>query len=157
MTHPSAPVTWLTPQVHARLQAELDGLMAARGSQGSAERVAAEARIRQLMSVLKDARTHQPADDGVVEPGMLVNAVIDGHPEVFLMGSREIFGESSMDVFSERSPLGLAIHGLKPGEEASYQTPRGATVSVSVVSATPYAGAEVPPAQLTTSDLAGAS
>ncbi len=143
MIHPAAPVTWLTPQVHARLQAELDGLMGARGSQESAERVAAEARIRQLMSVLKDARMHQPADDGVVEPGMLIDAVIDGQPEVFLMGSREIFGDSDLNVFSERSPLGLAIHGLKPGEASSYLTPRGTRVSVSVVSATPYAGADL--------------
>ncbi|THJ66840.1 transcription elongation factor GreA [Arthrobacter echini] len=144
MTHPAASVTWLTPQVHARLQAELDGLMAARGGQESAERVAVEARIRQVMTVLKDARMHEPADDGVVEPGMLVTAVIDGEPEEFLMGSREIFGDSDLNVFSERSPLGLAIHGLKPGETSSYPTPRGRTVSVSVVSATPYAGSDIP-------------
>ncbi|MDQ0736380.1 GreA/GreB family elongation factor [Arthrobacter agilis] len=141
MLHPMTPVTWLTPDAHARLEKELGELLAARGTeQEIADRLAVETRIRQLMAILKDVRLHSPADDGIVEPGMLIEASIDGRPQCFLMGSREIFGDGNLEVFSERSPLGVAIRGLKPGDETSYTAPGGSTISVSIISARPYRG-----------------
>jgi hypothetical protein len=47
----------------------------------------------------------------------VITAVIAGDEETFLIGSREIAGDSELDVFSERSPLGAAIIGLKVGEK----------------------------------------
>lgn len=139
MLYPVKPVTWLTPEAHARLQKELNKLLDTRGVQEeTSDRVAVEARIRQLMSILKDVRLHEPADDGVVEPGMIVEACIDGRSETFLMGSREIFAEQDLQVFSERSPLGVAIHGLKAGEASSYRAPTGRDIAVSIISAKPY-------------------
>lgn len=141
MTYPVARFTWLTPEAHARLQKELNELLDKRSTlREISDRAAVDARIRQLMSILKDVRLHSPADDGVVEPGMLVEACLDGHPEIFLMGSREIFGDENLQVFSERSPLGDAIHGLKPGDTVSYIAPSGRGISVTIVSAKPYAG-----------------
>lgn len=132
-------VTWLTPEAHARLQKELNKLLDTRGTQGEiSEREATEARIRQLLTILRNVRLHEPDDDGVVEPGMLVEACIDGRLETFLMGSREISVDEDLQVFSERSPLGVAIHGLKAGDTSSYRTPTGKDILVSIVSAKPY-------------------
>lgn len=139
MLYPAENVTWLTPEAHARLQKELNELLDTRGTQHEdLKREAAETRIRQLLVTLKRVRLHEPADDGVVEPGMLVKACIDGRQEVFLMGSREIFADEDLQVFSERSPLGIAIHGLRPGDTSSYRAPTGRDITVSIISATPY-------------------
>lgn len=139
MLESTAAVTWLTPEAHARLHAELNGLMEARSSQQDpSDQVAGEARIRQLMGVLKGVRFHSPEDDGIIEPGMVVEACIDSLPETFLMGSREIYGDGDLQVFSEHSPLGLAILGLKPGDVAAYVAPSGRKISVSIISAKPY-------------------
>ncbi|WP_049822640.1 GreA/GreB family elongation factor [Arthrobacter sp. H41] len=158
MQLPVPPVTWLTPESHRRLQGELDVLMDARGGQEeSTERVAIETRVRQLVALLRNVRVHSPEDDGIVEPGMLVEALIDGRTESFLMGSREIFGDDDLDVFSEKSPLGVAIYGKKPGDEATYVAPSGRPISVTVISATPYAGPGSHPAHLATGTLDTAS
>jgi transcription elongation factor GreA len=141
MLNSVAPVTWLTQEVHARLKAELAELLAARESMAeSSERMAAEERIRHLMAMLKNVNIHAPADDGVVEPGMLIEACIDGQPEIFLMGSRMILSGEGLDVFSEQSPLGTAIRGLKPGDVTSYTAPNKRQVTVSILSASPYTG-----------------
>ncbi|WDF35109.1 GreA/GreB family elongation factor (plasmid) [Arthrobacter agilis] len=134
-------VTWLTPEAHARLQQELNKLLDTRGTQQEvSERETTESRIRQLLATLKNVRLHEPANDGVVEPGMIVEACIDGHPETFLMGSREIFANEDLQVFSERSPLGVAIHGLRAGDVSSYRAPTGRHITVSIISAKPYPG-----------------
>jgi len=159
----SASVAWLTQESYDRLKAELDhlsgpgrteivarieqarsegdlkengGYHAAKEEQGKAE-----ARIRQLTQLLRDAQVGEaPADDGVVEPGMLVEAKIAGDLERFLLGSREIAGDSDIDVYSEKSPLGAAISGLKTGDTTHYTAPNGKSISVEIVSAKPYAG-----------------
>lgn len=71
---------------------------------------------------------------------MLVEARIAGDIERFLLGSREIAGDSDIDVYSEKSPLGAAINGLRAGESTSYTAPNGKSISVEIVSATPYTG-----------------
>src|SRR5688572_11700974 len=73
----------------ARLEGDLrenGGYHAAKEEQGKME-----ARIRQLTQLLQTATVGEaPADDGVVEPGMVVEVEMFGEKETFLMGSREI-------------------------------------------------------------------
>jgi transcription elongation factor GreA len=159
----SAPVAWLTQESYARLKAELEhlsgpgrteivarieqarsegdlkengGYHAAKEEQGKAE-----ARIRQLTQLLETAQVGEaPADNGVVEPGMMVEAKIAGDVESFLLGSREVAGDANIDVYSERSPLGAAIQGKKAGDSVSYTAPNGRNITVEIISAKPYAG-----------------
>ena len=154
-------VTWLTQEAHDRLQAELaqltgegrieiakrieaareegdlkenGGYHAAKDEQGKIE-----ARIRQLTELLRRVEIGTPPDDGVVEAGMLVTARILGDETKFVLGSREIAGDADIDVYSEQSPLGQAIIGLKAGDSTSYLAPSGKSIPVEVVSAKPYA------------------
>ena len=163
MSTSSAPVAWLTQESYDRLKAELDhlsgpgraeivarieqarsegdlkengGYHAAKEEQGKTE-----ARIRQLEDMLRRARVGEtPADDGVVEPGMVIEAKIAGDLETFLLGSREVAGDAAIDVYSEKSPLGAAIHGKKAGESTTYTAPNGKEITVEIISAKPYAG-----------------
>lgn len=162
-TTSNASVAWLTQEAYDRLKAELDqlsgpgrievvkkieqarsegdlkengGYHAAKEEQGKIE-----ARIRQLSELLRDAHVGGSlADNGVVEPGMLVVAKVAGDEETFLLGSREVAGDTDLQVFSERSPLGAAINGKKAGDKISYQAPSGKTISVEIVSAKPFTG-----------------
>ena len=115
---------------------ENGGYHAAKEEQGKME-----ARIRQLTQILDTAVVGEaPPDDGVVEPGMVVTVKMFGDEETFLLGSREISGESDLDVYSEQSPLGAAINGRKAGETTSYVAPNGKSIEVEIVSAKPYEG-----------------
>lgn len=141
MLSTNAPISWLTQQSYDRLKAELDVLLDKRSEEALAlGPEALEGRIRQLTSLLKNSRVHSPDDDGVVEPGMLVEAEVAGDVVRFLMGSREISDHGDVDVFSEKSPLGAAIYGKKPGERATYTAPSGRLIDVVVLSAKPFLG-----------------
>jgi transcription elongation factor GreA len=112
---------------------ENGGYHAAKEEQGKME-----ARIRQLTQLLENAIIGEtPADDGVVEPGMVVTVEMFGDEETFLLGSREI-SDTSLQVFSEKSPIGAAVNGHKTGDEVSYVAPNGKEIAVKIVSATPY-------------------
>ena len=85
-----------------------------------------EARIRQLQQLLDTAIIGEtPPDDGIVEPGMVVTVEMFGD-ETFLLGSREI-SDDSIQVFSEKSPIGAAVNGHSVGETVTYATPRART------------------------------
>jgi transcription elongation factor GreA len=157
----SAPAAWLTQESYDRLKAELDhlsgpgrteivarieqarsegdlkengGYHAAKEEQGKAE-----ARIRQLTDLLRNAHVGEaPADNGIVEPGMLVEAKVAGDKETFLLGSREVADDTDLDVYSEKSPLGAAIQGRKAGETVTYSAPNGKDITVEIISAKPY-------------------
>lgn len=158
-------VTWLTQEAHDRLKHELDELVAHRpvlaaeinerreegdlkenGGYHAArdEQAKQEARIRHLQELLRDAEVGvAPADDGVVEPGMVVTIAYDGDDddlETFLLGSREEGVHGSLPVYSPQSPLGQAILGASRGESREYILPNGRTQKVSVVEATPFSG-----------------
>lgn len=165
MTATSDNVAWLTQDAYDRLKEELEHLMgparleiarrieearaegdlsenggyhAAKEEQGKQE-----ARIHQLQQLLQRAQVGDPPDDGVVEPGMIIEIRFQGDDEVerFLLGSRELAtldDSVDIDVYSLKSPLGAAISGKKVGEKASYQAPNGNTITVEVVSAKPY-------------------
>ena len=159
----TATTTWLTHEAYNRLKAELDhltgpgraeiterieaaraegdlkengGYHAAREEQGKME-----GRIHQLTELLRGAHVGEaPADDGVVEPGMVVTAEIAGEKETFLLGSREGAPDVEIDVFSEGSPMGAALVGHKAGETVSYEAPNGSSIKVKIIEVTPFKG-----------------
>ena len=163
-TSPSAP--WLTQEAYDRLSKELE-YRAGEGRQEIVDRIEAardegdlkenggyhaardeqakqEARIRHLQEILRSAQVGvPPADDGVVEPGMVVTIAYDGDDndrETFLLGSREEGVHGSLQVYSPQSPLGQAILGASRGESREYILPNGRVQKVSVVDAKPFAG-----------------
>ena len=118
---------------------ENGGYHAAREEQGKTE-----ARIRQLEDMLRRAEVgDKPADDGMVEAGMIVTIRFKGDTdtEQFLLGSRELLSMDSsvdIDVYSPTSPLGAAILGKHKGDEATYEAPNGKNITVEVVDAKPF-------------------
>jgi transcription elongation factor GreA len=98
------------------------------------EQAKMEGRIRNLTDMLKHAIVGEvPASSGVVEPGTVVTAHIHGDEEKFLLGSRELAGDTDLDVYSEQSPLGQAIMGLKIGESGTFTAPLGAEIAVEIL------------------------
>ena len=155
--------TWLTQEAFDRLQGELENLqgpvrqeIAKRIEEAREEgdlkenggyhaakddQAQIEARIAQITQLLRTAKVGEaPASRGIVEPGTVVTAVVAGGEEVFLLGSREIAAGSDLDVYSEASPLGQAILGLKVGEKSSYEAPNGRSISVEIVNVETYTG-----------------
>lgn len=155
--------TWLTQEAYDRRKAELEqltgegrteiakkieaareegdlkengGYHAAKEEQGKIE-----ARIRVLTELLRHAKVGTPAAEGVISSGTVVTARVQGDEEVFLLGSREIVDESDpdeLDVYSEASPLGEAILGLKAGDTATYIAPNGREITVQIDKVEPY-------------------
>ncbi|MBE1875608.1 transcription elongation factor GreA [Myceligenerans pegani] len=154
-------VTWLTQDAYDRLQAELERLsgpyraeiterIAAARDEGDLkenggyhaareEQAKNEARIKELTEKLRTVQVGQPSDDGTVQPGMVVTVSIFGDDETFLLGSREMAGDTDMDVFSPTSPLGAAIVEKKVGDRTSYEAPNGKTIEVEIKDAKPFA------------------
>jgi len=158
-------VVWLTQEAFDKLQDELEhlrgpvreeivarisaardegdlkengGYHAAKEEQGKAE-----ARIRQLEDMLRRAQVGEtPADDGVVEPGMVVTVRFVGEKDVeeFLLGAREM-AEGDLQVYSPQSPMGSAIVGKRRGDEVDFTAPNGKELCVEIVDAVPYRGA----------------
>ena len=120
---------WLTQDAHDKLVAELDDLKGPR-RQEIIDRISAardegdlkenggyhaakeeqgkqEARIRQLEDMLRRAEVGEtPADDGIVEPGMVVTYRFagDDETETFLLGAREIEDDTIDSRSTPRSP-----------------------------------------------------
>lgn len=156
-------ITWLTQEAFDRRTAELEQLSGA-GRTEIAKKIEAareegdlkenggyhaakeeqgkiEARIRVLTELLRHATVGEaPQSSGVVEPGTVITATVLGDEETFLLGSREIVGDSNLDVYSEGSPLGAAILGLKIGDETSYLAPNGRSIAVKVLKVETYVG-----------------
>jgi transcription elongation factor GreA len=152
------PQTWLTQEAADRLRAELadlegprradiikkieaaraegdlkenGGYHAAKDEQGKIE-----ARIRQLKHMLENAHIGEPPSsaDGVVGQGMKVTVDLMGDEVIFLLGSREI-AVDDLDVYSEKSPLGGAVHGQVIGATVTYTAPNGREISVTIKAA----------------------
>ena len=115
---------------------ENGGYHAAKDEQGKQE-----ARIRTLTQLLRDATVGEaPESHGVVESGTVITATVAGGKEVFLLGNREIAANSDLDVYSEQSPLGSAILGLKVGESTTYTAPNGKEITVKITKVDTYTG-----------------
>ncbi|RLP76368.1 transcription elongation factor GreA [Mycetocola tolaasinivorans] len=158
-----AQVSFLTQETFDRLTAELEALSTT-GREEIAKRIEAareegdlkenggyhaakdeqgkqEARIRTLTALLREAVVGEaPKSNGVVEPGTIISAIVAGDEERFLLGNREIAGNSELDVYSESSPLGAAILGLKIGEKTTYQAPNGRDIAVEITAVETYSG-----------------
>jgi transcription elongation factor GreA len=163
VTQTSDNVTWLTQEAYNQLKAELEylsgparteiskkieaareegdlrengGYHAAKEEQGKQE-----LRVRQLQQLLENAKVGEaPADDGVVEPGMVVTIAFDGDEDdtiTFLLASRE-YASSDIETYSPQSPLGRGVNGKKVGMDAEYELPNGKPASVKILEAKPY-------------------
>ena len=156
-------VTFLTQDAYDRLSAELEEL-SVNGRNEIAKRIEAareegdlkenggyhaakdeqghiEARIRQLTELLRHASVGEPPQShGVVEIGTVVTAKIAGDDTRFLLGSREIAGDSDLDVYPATSPLGQAIVGMKIGEKGGYTAPNGREIPVEIIDVETYRG-----------------
>lgn len=154
----------LTSAAVARLQAELDELIAVRRPDISerirrarehgdirenAEYDAAkdeqgmiEARIRQLEWTLKHALIQEtPASADEVAPGTIVELREAGaEPEVYLVAASSEERARGARTVTVRSPLGQALLGRRPGEMVTYEAP-GGSFTYEVVSIRPWDGA----------------
>lgn len=92
-----------------------------------------EARVRQLEQMLRDVVIVDASDAEAVEPGTIATLLFTGddEPQEYLIGSIEERSDQ-FEVLSTSSPLGEALVGKKVGEKASYQTPKGKTIEVTV-------------------------
>lgn len=156
-------VTWLTQQSYDRLTGELQELTGPRRDEVVAriaqareegdlkenggyhaakeEQGKIEARIRQLTQLLRTAQVGQPSGaTDVVAAGNVVTASVGGTEMRFLLGSREIAGDSGLDVYSEGSPLGAAIVGATVGDTVGFTAPNGRSIDVTIVKVDPYEG-----------------
>jgi len=158
----NAPSSWLPQETYDRLTKELEYLCgpgrhdiatrleSARG-EGNAEENSAylavleeqaktEGRILELQELLDTAHVEQhPANDGVVNVGKVVDATVAGQDLRFLVGNRQIAKDyQDLDVYSERSPLGAAIHGAQAGQTVAYTAPNGKAIQVTINSVKPY-------------------
>lgn len=162
MSNPTA-VTWLTQEAYDRLTAELEeltgprrdevvGRIAAAREEGDLkenggyhaakeEQGKIEARIRQLTVLLRTAEVgHAPGAADEVVAGAVITASVGGNEMRFLLGSREIAGDSDLDVYSESSPLGRAVLGAKVGDTLSYTAPNGRDIAVTIEDVEEYTG-----------------
>lgn len=157
----------MTPQARQRLEAELTDLMSHRDldsadgdheDQVIAAWLARKARIREIHELLSTAVVGlNPPDDGVAEPGMVLTVRFDdtGEIETFLLG---VHGaeETSVEVYSSRSPLGEALTGARAGEQRSYRLPTGVSQPVTLLAAVPF-GQSGDPATASTSPVSPVS
>lgn len=156
--------TWLSQEAYDRLAAELEELTTA-GRAEIAKRIEEareegdlkenggyhaakddqaqiEARITQLTQLLRTAKVSDaPKASGTVELGTVVRATIAGEEEKFLVGNREIMVPGDdLDVYSESSPLGVAIVGLNIGDKTEYEAPNGNKIAVEILDVETYRG-----------------
>lgn len=165
MTQTSENVTWLTQEAYNKLKDELEYLSGPARTEIAAKIAAAreegdlrenggyhaakeeqgkqELRVRQLTQLLQNAKVGEaPADDGVVEPGMVVTIAFDGDEDdtmTFLLASRE-YASDDIETYSPQSPLGIGVNGKKAGDDAEYELPNGKMAMVKILSAKPYTG-----------------
>jgi transcription elongation factor GreA len=163
----SPQTTWLTQEAFDRLAAELEERETARRAEitkriatareegdlrenggyhaAKEEQGKNEARIRQLRHMLDEAQIGTPeTEEGQAAHGMVVSVEVlgSGKTLTFLLGSREEAAHAPADlqVVSPTSPMGTAVDGAKVGDEVSYETPAGKTLTARITDVTPYAG-----------------
>ena len=131
---------WMPPSALALLIEELAVL----ASRPNPDASTAE-RIRELRKTLSQAEASVKPDDGLVEPGMRITAMLSGDTRatVFLLGERELVSldpEVKVDVYSPSSPMGQAIIGTHVGDTVGYTTPSDTSIQIEILAAVPYTG-----------------
>lgn len=156
---------WLSEHAHNRMKIELAELLAQRWKGEVAEEgpgsadlpegdprndparmhdwESRELRIRQLQELVRSAVVHEPPDDGVAEPGMVLTVHYEGDEDLtdtFLMAERKgaDYDYGDLEICSPRSPLGMALVGAAQGEEREYDVPGGQRMKVTLEKAVPY-------------------
>lgn len=93
-----------------------------------------EARIAKIEQILQSSQTVKGGGGDIVEIGSKVVVQKKGGTEekiYVIVGSEE--ADMAKGKISNRSPFGEALFGKKKGEEVSFQTPSGTTVSYKIV------------------------
>lgn len=131
-------MVWIPPTTLAHLTEELAQLT----SQPNPDLLTVE-RIRELRRTLRLAEASTKPDDGLVEPGMRVTAMLSGDTRatVFLLGERDLVAldpNVTEEVYSPSSPLGRAVTGAYVGESVTYVTPANTRTTVTILAAAPY-------------------
>ncbi|TFC42506.1 hypothetical protein E3T26_10105 [Cryobacterium sp. TMT1-21] len=136
----TAESVWIPPNALAHLTEELARL----ATHPNPDRATLE-RVRELRKTLSQAEASIKPDDGLVEPGMRITAMISGDTRatVFLLGQRELVAldpNVGVDVYSPSSPVGQAIIGSRVGDIVTYDTPARAGIQIEILAAAPYKG-----------------
>lgn len=153
--------TFLTPEAHAKLQAELTELTtegrarieariqearehgdirenadydAAKNDQGLME-----ARIRQIESLLAGAVVEEVAESDEVVVGSVVTVVDSDGDELEYFVAPPENKQPDVLLASPSGPLGRALMGAKAGDEVTYEAP-GGQFTVTVRSIRPFRG-----------------
>jgi len=151
--------TWLTPEAHAKLTAELEQLRtegrteieariaearshgdlrenadydAAKNDQGLME-----ARIRQIEALLRSAEVREATDDGTVQTGTVVTVVDDDGDELRYFVATLENKVAGIPLASPDGPLGSALMGAKVGDTVTYEAP-GGKFSAKITAVEPY-------------------
>ncbi len=139
--------TWLTPAAYKKLVEELEYLTTD-GRRAIEKRISEardhgdlrenaeydtakndqglmEARIRQLKHIVENSEVREAKDSGRVEVGTVVSVVDDDGDEMdYFIASAEN-KVPGMILASPTSPVGAALLGKAPGDEATYEAPGG--------------------------------
>jgi len=139
--------TWMTPAALQKLQDEYDHLTTT-GREEVVQRISEardhgdlkenseydtakndqgllEARIRQLTHLIENANVSEVADSGAVEVGTIATVIDDDGDELEIFVAPAENKVPGTLLASPDSPLGSALLGKKPGEEATYEAPGG--------------------------------
>jgi len=132
-------VVWMTPAALESLHAELTALATQVRELTDVE----QARVVELKALVSRVEVGSKPDDGLVEPGMRITVQTEGTDTIFefVLGSRSLLDLDptlDVDVYSPESPLGAAIRGLRVGDTAVVDAPKG-TRRLLIVKAIPVA------------------
>lgn len=90
-------------------------------------------RAKLLRSTLASAVVVDANDVSVAGPGTVVSLDFgDGDLEHMFIGNIEMTAATELDVLTADSPLGRAVIGASVGDEVSYESPSGQTLTVTV-------------------------
>ena len=139
--------TWLTPAAYDKLVEELEYLTTD-GRRTIEKRIAEarahgdlrenaeydtakndqglmEARIRQVKHIIENSEVREAEDSGRVEVGTVVTVVDDDGDEMDYFIAAAENKVPGMILASPTSPVGAALLGKAPGDEATYEAPGG--------------------------------
>ncbi|MBV7364208.1 transcription elongation factor GreA [Actinomycetaceae bacterium TAE3-ERU4] len=130
------------PEIARKIdEARQDGDLKENGAYHAArdEQSMNETRIAQIEDLLRNSEVGEaPEDNGIVAPGMVVEAKVGPRDMKFLLGLREAGDDLDIEVYSPEAPLGKAILGAKEGDTVSYTAPTGKVFEVKINSVSPY-------------------